>query len=68
MRDLVDRLSFRARTAIIAVVFALTVLAIMDDLVQSVVGELALPLGTMLNLRQPPPVGLYGGVNRDRPQ
>jgi hypothetical protein len=38
MRDWIDKLSFRARAAIIAVVFALTVLAMMDDPVQLLVG------------------------------
>jgi hypothetical protein len=34
MRDWIDKLSFRARAAIIAVVFALTVLAMTDNSVQ----------------------------------
>jgi hypothetical protein len=35
MRDWIDKLSFRARAAIIAVVFALTVLSMMDNWVKS---------------------------------
>ena len=38
MRDWIDKLSCRSRAAIIAVVFALTVLAMMDDPVQLLVG------------------------------
>jgi hypothetical protein len=37
MRDWIDKLSFRARAAFTAVVFALTVLAMMDNSVKSLV-------------------------------
>jgi len=37
MRDWIDKLSCRSRAAIIAVVFALTVLAMMDDPAQLLV-------------------------------